>query len=214
MRGPILLDGEPLAPAHPADLVAQRHGAGARGPSLLQALTVEENLLTGAIARRIGRRAARAELEQVYASSPPEGEAAHRAGLTSGGEQQMTAIGRALMGKPRLILLDEPSMGLAPLIVEDIFMTLRDLNRREGLTLLLAEQNAATALRYAHRAYVLENGGDHPGRPGRRAEAAEGHPRALLRPRPRRRGRLPHPGRSCPAELAPLTATAQARSSA
>ena len=130
------------------------------GRHCFKALTVEENLLTGAIARGMGRaRRPRSELEQVYGIFPRlKVKRRVPAGLTSGGEQQMTAIGRALMAKPRLLLLDEPSMGLAPMVVEDIFNVLSDLNRTQGLSLLIAEQNAAMSLRHAQRAYVLENG--------------------------------------------------------
>ena len=157
--GSIIIDGEPLGRRSAADLVAEGIVQVLEGRRCFKALTVEENLLTGAIARGIGRREAHGELEHVYAVFP--GLRAKRsipAGLTSGGEQQMVAIGRALMAKPRLILLDEPSMGLAPMIAEDIFTTLSELNRRENLTLLVAEQNAAMSLRHAQRAYVLENG--------------------------------------------------------
>ncbi|ENO78727.1 ABC transporter-like protein [Thauera sp. 27] len=122
-------------------------------------LTVEENLLTGALARGIGRSALKVELERVYSYFPRLKERRHsQAGYTSGGEQQMVAIGRALMASPSLVLLDEPSMGLAPLIVDEIFEILADLNRREGVSLLLAEQNTNVALRHAHKAYVLESG--------------------------------------------------------
>ena len=103
------------------------------------------------------------------------------AGLTSGGEQQMTAIGRALMAKPRLVLLDEPSMGLAPMIVEDIFNVLSDLNRTQGLSLLIAEQNAAMSLRHAQRAYVLENGKAVLEGEAARAAAARRHQGILSR---------------------------------
>ncbi len=158
-KGSILFDGQPVARRSPADLVAGGLVQVLEGRRCFKALTVEENLLTGAIARGIGRAAARAELEEIYAIFPRlQVKRRVSAGLTSGGEQQMTAIGRALMAKPRLILLDEPSMGLAPLIVEDIFNTLSELNRTQGLSLLIAEQNTAMSLRHAQRAYVLENG--------------------------------------------------------
>lgn len=158
-RGSIMFDGQLVARRSPADLVAGGLVQVLEGRRCFKALTVEENLLTGAIAHGIGRAAVRAELEQIYAIFPRlQVKRRVLAGLTSGGEQQMTAIGRALMAKPRLILLDEPSMGLAPLIVEDIFNTLGELNRTQGLSLLIAEQNAAMSLRHARRAYVLENG--------------------------------------------------------
>jgi branched-chain amino acid transport system ATP-binding protein len=157
--GSITFDGEPVDRRSPADLVAGGLVQVLEGRRCFKALTVEENLLTGAIARGIGRAAGRAALEHVYTIFPRlKVKRRVPAGLTSGGEQQMTAIGRALMAKPRLVLLDEPSMGLAPMIVEDIFAILNQLNRTEGLSLLVAEQNAAMSLRHAQRAYVLENG--------------------------------------------------------
>jgi branched-chain amino acid transport system ATP-binding protein len=122
-------------------------------------LTIEENLLTGAFTRRDGAKAVATDLEAVYAYFPRLKERrAALAGYTSGGEQQMCAIGRAMMSKPRMILLDEPSMGLAPQIVEEIFEILRSLNEKEGTSLLLAEQNTNIALRYAAYGYILENG--------------------------------------------------------
>ncbi len=122
-------------------------------------LTVEENLLSGAYARRISRSQLAADLERVYRYLPRlKQRRASQAGYISGGEQQMTAIGRALMAKPSLILLDEPSMGLAPLVVEEIFEIVRDLNLNEGVSFLLAEQNTTLALRFADYGYILENG--------------------------------------------------------
>lgn len=122
-------------------------------------LTVEENLLTGALGRRSSRRDAKDDLGRVYEIFPSlKAKAKQPAGLLSGGQQQMLAIGRALMARPNLLLLDEPSMGLAPLLAAEIFETLAKLNRDEGLTILLAEQNAASALHYASRAFVLESG--------------------------------------------------------
>jgi branched-chain amino acid transport system ATP-binding protein len=122
-------------------------------------LTVEENLLTGAYTRKLGRTQLKEELERVYHYFPRlKQRRTSLAGYTSGGEQQMCAIGRALMGKPTMILLDEPSMGLAPQIVEEIFEIVRDLNKREQVSFLLAEQNTTVALRYADFGYILENG--------------------------------------------------------
>ncbi len=122
-------------------------------------LTVEENLLTGAFTRADGRLAIEADLEKVYAYFPRLKERrAAQAGYTSGGEQQMCAIGRALMARPTMILLDEPSMGLAPQLVEEIFEIVRRLNDDEKVTFLLAEQNTNIALRFAHHGYILENG--------------------------------------------------------
>jgi len=122
-------------------------------------LTIEENLLTGAYTRKLGRTQLKEELERVYHYFPRlKQRRTSQAGYTSGGEQQMCAIGRALMAKPSMILLDEPSMGLAPQIVEEIFEIVRDLNKRETVSFLLAEQNTTVALRYADFGYILENG--------------------------------------------------------
>jgi branched-chain amino acid transport system ATP-binding protein len=122
-------------------------------------LTIEENLLTGAYTRRDGAAAIRRDLDLVYGYFPRIKErSAAIAGYTSGGEQQMCAIGRALMSRPKMILLDEPSMGLAPQIVEEIFEIVRSLNDKEGVSFLLAEQNTNMALKYASYGYILENG--------------------------------------------------------
>jgi branched-chain amino acid transport system ATP-binding protein len=122
-------------------------------------LTVEENLLTGAYSRKATRAEIGAALERVYAYFPRlKTRRSSQSGYTSGGEQQMTAIGRALMARPQMILLDEPSMGLAPQVVEEIFGIVHDLNRKEKVSFLLAEQNTNIALRYAHYGYILENG--------------------------------------------------------
>ncbi|WP_374265669.1 ABC transporter ATP-binding protein [Zoogloea sp.] len=122
-------------------------------------LSVEENLLTGGFVGKPGRQALKAGLEQIYHYFPRlKARRKSLAGYSSGGEQQMVAIGRALMARPRLVLLDEPSMGLAPLIVDEIFEIVAQLNRVEGVSFLLAEQNARVALRHAHHAYVLESG--------------------------------------------------------
>jgi branched-chain amino acid transport system ATP-binding protein len=120
---------------------------------------VEENLLAGGFLRRLGRNEIRRDLERTDAWFPRLKERRRsRAGLLSGGEQQMVAIGRALMTRPVLVLLDEPSMGLAPMIVEEIFDIIRCLNRDDGVTFLLAEQNANVVLQYADYGFVLENG--------------------------------------------------------
>ena len=122
-------------------------------------LTVEENLIAGAYTRSISRAELKADLERVYDYFPRLRERrTSQAGYTSGGEQQMTAIGRAMMAKPKMLLLDEPSMGLAPQIVAEIFEIVRDLNQKEGVSILLAEQNASVALKYADYGYVLESG--------------------------------------------------------
>jgi branched-chain amino acid transport system ATP-binding protein len=122
-------------------------------------LTVEENLLTGAFTRKASRGEIAAALEKVYHYFPRlKQRRASQSGYTSGGEQQMTAVGRALMAQPSMILLDEPSMGLAPQIVEEIFEIVQDLNAKERVSFLLAEQNTSVALRYANYGYILENG--------------------------------------------------------
>ena len=122
-------------------------------------LTIEENLLTGAYTRTDGKAAVARTLEKVYAYFPRlKTRRSSQAAYTSGGEQQMCAIGRALMADPKMVLLDEPSMGLAPQIVEEVFEIVRDLNRKERTTFLLAEQNTNMALRYADYGYILENG--------------------------------------------------------
>jgi len=122
-------------------------------------LTVEENLLTGAYTRNAARAQVREDLERVYGFFPRlKQRRTSMAGYTSGGEQQMTAIGRALMARPRMILLDEPSMGLAPQIVEEIFEIVKNLNIAQKVSFLLAEQNTMVALRFADFGYILENG--------------------------------------------------------
>jgi branched-chain amino acid transport system ATP-binding protein len=122
-------------------------------------LTVEENLVAGALARGTRGRALRADLDQIYDFFPRLREIRRRlSGYISGGEQQMVALGRALMAHPRLVLLDEPSMGLAPQVIDEIFRIIRALNRDQRVSFLLAEQNARLALRYSDHGYVLENG--------------------------------------------------------
>jgi branched-chain amino acid transport system ATP-binding protein len=129
------------------------------GRRVFAPLTVEENLIAGAIGAGKSRADTARGLERVYEYFPKLVERRRSgAGLTSGGEQQMLAIGRALMAGPRLLTLDEPSMGLAPMVVQAIFATLKRLNQEEGLAILVAEQNLAVALTYAHRAVMLENG--------------------------------------------------------
>jgi branched-chain amino acid transport system ATP-binding protein len=122
-------------------------------------LTVEENLLTGAYSRGASRGEVDAAQQKVYAYFPRlKQRRASQSGYTSGGEQQMTAIGRALMARPNMILLDEPSMGLAPQVVDEIFGIVKDLNDKEKVSFLLAEQNTNIALKYAHYGYILESG--------------------------------------------------------
>ena len=158
-KGTVTFEGERVDQLTPNDLVTRGVIQVMEGRHCFEHLTVEENLLTGAYTRREGRRAIAEDLELVYSYFPRLKERrTSQAGYTSGGEQQMTAIGRALMSRPRMILLDEPSMGLAPQLVEEIFEIVRQLNRREGVTFLLAEQNTNIALRYASYGYILENG--------------------------------------------------------
>ncbi len=158
-KGSITLAGEAVHRLSSTDLVSRGVVQVMEGRRCFEHLTVEENLLTGAYTRRDGAAAIKADLEMVYDCFPRLKERRRsQAGYTSGGEQQMCAIGRALMAKPAVILLDEPSMGLAPQLVEEIFQIVADLNARAGVTFLLAEQNTNMALRYAHDGYILENG--------------------------------------------------------
>jgi branched-chain amino acid transport system ATP-binding protein len=158
-KGSILFDGTEVQALSPNVLVRRGCIQVMEGRQCFAHLTVEENLLTGAFTRRDGAAAIRADLERVYGYFPRLKERrAAIAGYTSGGEQQMCAIGRALMSRPKMILLDEPSMGLAPQIVAEIFDIVRDLNAREGVSFLLAEQNTNMALKYASYGYILENG--------------------------------------------------------
>jgi branched-chain amino acid transport system ATP-binding protein len=158
-RGAIRLDGQEVQGRSPNDLVRRGCLQVMEGRHCFGHLTIEENLLTGAYTRKDGVAAVRHDLDQVYAYFPRLKERRRaQAGYTSGGEQQMCAIGRALMARPRLILLDEPSMGLAPRLVEEIFGIVARLNREAGVTLLLAEQNTNVALRHADYGYILENG--------------------------------------------------------
>jgi branched-chain amino acid transport system ATP-binding protein len=158
-KGSIEFKGERIDRLNPSELVKRGVVQVMEGRHCFQHLTVEENLLTGAFTRSASRAEIKADLERVYAFFPRlKVRRASQSGYTSGGEQQMTAIGRALMARPTTILLDEPSMGLAPQVVEEIFEIVRDLNAREGVSFLLAEQNTMVALRYADYGYILENG--------------------------------------------------------
>jgi len=158
-KGSIVFDGIAVQALSPNLLVRRGCIQVMEGRHCFAHLTVEENLLTGAFTRRDGGAAIRADLERVYAYFPRLKERRGAiAGYTSGGEQQMCAIGRALMSRPKMILLDEPSMGLAPQIVAEIFDIVRNLNAREGVSFLLAEQNTYMALNYASYGYILENG--------------------------------------------------------
>jgi len=158
-KGSITYRGQNMAGMDPADLVKMGIIQVMEGRHCFGHLTVEENLLTGAYTRRDGGRKVAEDLDLVYEYFPRLKERRRSlAGYTSGGEQQMTAIGRALMSRPETILLDEPSMGLAPQLVEQIFEIVKRLNTEQGVTFLLAEQNTNVALRYAHVGYILENG--------------------------------------------------------
>ncbi|WP_066265759.1 ABC transporter ATP-binding protein [Hydrogenophaga palleronii] len=156
--GRVLLQGQDLSALPPHKIVSSGMVQVAEGRATLTTLTVRENLELGAYTRRDGRAQRMDDLERIYTLFPRLKERAEGlAGNLSGGEQQMLAIGRALMAKPRVLLLDEPSMGLAPIIVQEIFRTLREINQ-SGLTIFLVEQNVRQALKIADRAYVIETG--------------------------------------------------------
>ncbi len=158
-KGAILFDGAEVQGLSPSELVRRGCIQVMEGRHCFAHLTVEENLLTGAFTRSDGKAAIRHDLDRVYSYFPRLKERRDAvAGYTSGGEQQMCAIGRALMSRPKMILLDEPSMGLAPQLVEEIFEIVGNLNTREGVSFLLAEQNTYMALKYAGHGYILENG--------------------------------------------------------
>jgi branched-chain amino acid transport system ATP-binding protein len=157
--GRIVFDGLDVAATPTSELVRAGLVQVLEGRRCFPSLTVEENLIVGGLGRSSSRAEIASDLDRIYGYFPKLRERrTSSSGLTSGGEQQMTAIGRALMSRPRLLVLDEPSMGLAPLVVEAIFKTLKSLNAAEGLSILVAEQNSTVALRYADRATVLENG--------------------------------------------------------
>lgn len=160
-RGSIEFNGHPVHHLRPDDIVKLGVVQVLEGRRLFQHLSVEENLILGGVARRAdARRASVADdLEQVYRYFPRLKDLRRRvSGYLSGGEQQMLVIGRGLMAHPTLMLLDEPSLGLAPLLVEEIFRVVKQINQDEGMTLLLVEQNARVALGVADYAYVMENG--------------------------------------------------------
>lgn len=158
-KGNIVFEGEQVQNLSPNELVRRGCIQVMEGRHCFGHLSVEDNLLTGAFTRRDGNAAIKDDLDLVYQYFPRlKVRRASQAGYTSGGEQQMTAIGRALMSKPRMILLDEPSMGLAPQLVEEIFEIVKKLNEEQGVSFLLAEQNTNIALRYAKYGYILESG--------------------------------------------------------
>ena len=158
-KGSVEYKGQRVDQLSPNELVKRGVIQVMEGRHCFAHLSIEENLLTGAYTRNISRVELKDSLEKVYHYFPRlKTRRTSQAGYTSGGEQQMCAIGRALMAKPEMILLDEPSMGLAPQIVEEIFEIVRDLNSREQVSFLLAEQNTMVALKYADFGYILENG--------------------------------------------------------
>lgn len=158
-KGNIVFEGEEVQSLSPNELVRRGCIQVMEGRHCFGHLSVEDNLLTGAFTRRDGNAAIRDDLELVYSYFPRlKVRRQSQAGYTSGGEQQMTAIGRALMSRPKMILLDEPSMGLAPQLVEEIFEIVKKLNEEQGVSFLLAEQNTNIALRYAKYGYILETG--------------------------------------------------------
>ena len=158
-KGSIIFDQAEVQDLSPNELVRRGCIQVMEGRHCFGHLTIEENLLTGAFTRRDGAAAIRRDLDLVYGYFPKLRERKDSlAGYTSGGEQQMCAVGRALMSRPKMILLDEPSMGLAPQIVEEIFEIVKNLNEKEGVSFLLAEQNTNMALRFARYGYILENG--------------------------------------------------------
>ena len=158
-KGSVKYRGDDVHEADPADLVRRGVIQVMEGRHCFEHLTVEENLLTGAYTRSDGGANIAADLEMVYSYFPRlKDRRKSQAGYTSGGEQQMVAMGRALMSRPETVLLDEPSMGLAPQLVEQIFEIVKSINEKEGVTFLLAEQNTNMALKYAHYGYILESG--------------------------------------------------------
>ena len=158
-KGSIALRGERIEALSPSQMVQRGVVQVMEGRHCFAHLTIEENLMTGAYTRKDGKAAVAATLDKVYNYFPRlKVRRSSQAAYTSGGEQQMCAIGRALMANPKMVLLDEPSMGLAPQIVEEVFEIVKDLNQKERVTFLLAEQNTSIALRYSDYGYILENG--------------------------------------------------------
>ena len=158
-KGSITLRGERIEALTPADLVKRGLVQVMEGRHCFAHLTIEENLMTGAYTRTDGKAAVAETLEKVYAYFPRlKTRRTSQAAYTSGGEQQMCAIGRAIMANPSIVLLDEPSMGLAPQIVEEVFNIVQDLNQKEKVTFVLAEQNTNMALKYSDYGYIMESG--------------------------------------------------------
>jgi len=158
-KGSIEFDGERVDSLSPNELVRRGCIQVMEGRHCFGHLSIEENLLTGAFTRRDGNRAIRDDLDMIYDYFPRlRQRRSSMAGYTSGGEQQMCAIGRAMMSRPKMILLDEPSMGLAPQVVDEIFEIVKDLNDKQGVSFLVAEQNTNMALKYATYGYIMETG--------------------------------------------------------
>ena len=158
-KGDITFEGTEVQALSPNELVRRGCIQVMEGRHCFGHLTIEENLQTGAFTRKDGNAAIKRDMEMVYNYFPRLRERrSSLAGYTSGGEQQMCAVGRALMSKPKMILLDEPSMGLAPQLVQEIFEIVKQLNTKEGVSFLLAEQNTNIALKYSDYGYVLESG--------------------------------------------------------
>ena len=158
-KGTIVFEGEQVQGLTPNELVKRGCIQVMEGRHCFAHLTVEENLLTGAYTRRDGRAAIAADMDMIYGYFPRlKDRRGSIAGYISGGEQQMTAIGRALLSRPKMVLLDEPSMGLAPQLVEQIFEITKRINQEQGVSVLLSEQNTNMALKYADYGYILENG--------------------------------------------------------
>ncbi|MBC6443745.1 MAG: ABC transporter ATP-binding protein [Rhodobacteraceae bacterium] len=158
-QGSITYDGIPVTNQDPADMVGLGLVQVLEGRRCFGHLTVEENIISGAYSRRLGKAQIRDELDKIYGYFKRlKDRRKSQAGFTSGGEQQMVAVARAMMAKPRMLLLDEPSMGLAPQLVAEIFNIVNELNQKEGVSILLAEQNTNVALRNADYGYIIETG--------------------------------------------------------
>lgn len=157
--GAIRYDGRPVDRADPAEMVGRGLVQVLEGRRCFAHLTVEENIIAGAYSRKLGKAAIRLELEKIYSYFKRlKVRRKSQAGFTSGGEQQMIAVARAMMAKPKMLLLDEPSMGLAPQLVGEIFNIVKELNQKEGVSFLVAEQNTNVALRNADYGYIIETG--------------------------------------------------------
>ena len=158
-EGEITLDGRDISHLSSYDLVKKGIIQVPEGRQVFSSLTVEENLLLGGFNKRRDKKWIRNTMEWIWSLFPPLADRRKQlAGSLSGGEQQMLALGRALMGDPRILLLDEPSLGLAPIVVDEIYATLNRLRKERSLSIVLVEQNAPLALDFAHRAYVMESG--------------------------------------------------------